>query len=238
MNEQCPSNFVLDAFRLGFHPAPGDHVKSCPRCTDWLAAQAQLQSNLAPLAIPAERQRPRAGIVKVLFALGLPAAVGATVLLFFAKPKPSVETAKGAFIPVQIARMRAGTAAWLPPQGELLPNDSVRFFVGRNDRADRYVLVGSVDGSGQLSRFYPAEADGCSLPLPAPGEALPGSIVIDAIAGPERVVVVVSHHPLCWPTVAEPVRRLALDEPVAGELAAPDVHATRLLLPKQVEAGR
>jgi hypothetical protein len=238
MNEQCPSNFVLDAFRLGIDRAPADHVKYCPRCTDWLAAQAQLESKLAPLAIPAERQRPRAAIVKVLLGLGLPAAVGATVLLLLVKPKPPVETAKGAFIPVQIARMRAGTLAWLPPQGELLPDDSVRFFVGRNDLADRYVLVGSVDGSGQLSRFHPADADGCSLPLPAPGEALPGSIVIDATAGPERLVVVVSHRPLCWPTVAEPMRRLALGEPVAGALAAPDVHATRLLLPKQVEVGR
>lgn len=237
MNEQCPSNFALDAFRLGLDRGPADHVKSCRRCNDWLAAQAQLEDQVAPVAIPAERQRPRAGIVKYLLGLGLPVAVGASVLLLLVRPKPPTETAKGGSIPVEIARMRGGTLAWLPPQGSLLPDDSVRFFVGRNDVEDRYVLIGSVDGSEQLSRFYPAHADGCSVSLPGPGEALAGSIVIDGAAGPERIVVVVSHRPLCWSTIAEPVRRLALGAPVSGALAGADVHTTRLLLPKQVEAA-
>lgn len=235
MSEQCPSNFVLDAFRLGLDRSPADHVKACPRCADWLAAQAQLESQMAPLAIPAAPRR-RAGIVKYLLGLGLPIAVGATVVLLVAKPNPPTETAKGGSLPVQIARMRAGALTWLPAQGGLFPDDSVRFFVGKNDVADRYVLIGSVDGTGQLSHFYPAEADGCSVPLPAPAEALPGSIVIDETVGPERIVVAVSHRPLCWSTVGEPVRRLALGGPATGELAATDVHVTRLVLPKQVKA--
>lgn len=236
MTEKCPSNFVLDAFRLGFDRGPADHVKACPRCADWLAAQRQLESELAPFTIPAVSRRPRPGIVKYLLGLGLPVAVGAAVLLLWARPKPPSETAKGGFVPVQIARMRAGVLAWLPPQGSLRPDDAVRFFVGKRDVADRYVLIGSVDGSEQLSRFYPSDADGCSVPLPAPGEPLAGSIVIDGRAGPERIVVVVSHHPLCWGTVGEAVRRLALGAPAAGALAAAEVHVTRLLLPKQLEA--
>ena len=232
MNEQCPSNFVLDAFRLGFDHAPADHVKSCPRCNQWLAAQKQMESKLAPPVIPTKPQRSRAGIVKYLLGLGIPVAVGATALLIWVSPKPLTETAKGGFVPVEIARMRAGALSWLSPQESLMPNDSVRFFVGKSDVADRYVLIGSVDGSQQVSRFYPASPDGCSVPLPAPGEALDGSIVIDATAGPERIVVVVSHRPLCWPSVAEPLRRLALGDGSTGELATDDVHTTRLVLAK------
>jgi hypothetical protein len=234
MSEQCPSNFVLDAFRLGLDETPAEHVKACPRCAAWLAAQARLENEMAPLVIPAEPRRSR-GIVTVLVGLGLPLAAAATALLLWFVPKSPTETAKGNSISVQVARMRAGSLAWLPAGASLLPNDSLRFFVGKGDGEDRYVLIGSVDGSGQLSRFYPADADGCSVTSPPPGEALDGSIVIDRTAGPERIVVVVSHRPLCWATVGEPVKSFALGAPATGELASADVHVTRLILPKQVE---
>jgi len=115
MHEPCPSNFVLDAFRLGLDSAPADHVKACRRCTDWLAAQARLQGQLAPLAIPAARQRPRAGFAKYLLGLCLPLAAGATALLVSLGPNPPTETAKGGAVPVEIARMRDGAIAWLRP---------------------------------------------------------------------------------------------------------------------------
>jgi hypothetical protein len=234
MSEQCPSNFVLDAFRLGLDETPAEHVKACPRCAAWLAAQARLENEMAPIVIPAEPRRSW-GIVKYLLGLGLPLAAAATALLLWFVPKPPTETAKGHFVPVQVARMRAGSVAWLPPGASLLPNDSLRFFVGKDDVEDRHVLIGSVDGSGRLSRFYPADADGCSVLVPTSGEALEGSVVIDGTAGPERIVVVLSHRPLCWTTVGEPVKRFALGAPAAGELASADVHVTRLILPKQVE---
>lgn len=237
MTEQCPSNFVRDGFLLGLDPGPADHVKSCPRCAEWLAAQARVAGKLAPRSLPVAPTRSRAGIVKLLLGLGLPVAAGATALLL-SSPTPPTEIAKGGAIPVQIARLRDGAVAWVGPQDRLQANDSLRFFVGRSDAGDGYVLIGSVDGSERLSRFYPADADGCSVPLPAPGEALAGGIVLDGSVGPERMVVVVSHRPLCWPAVAEPVRLLALGAPPAGELTAADVHVTRLILPKQLEARR
>ena len=107
--------------------------------------------------------------------------------------------------------------------------------LGRKDAGDRYVLVGSVDGSGQLARFYPAAADGCAVALPAGDEPLGGSIVVDEAPGPERIVVLVSHQPLCWPVVGAALSRFALD----GDGALPpeplgaNRHAARWCCPRR-----
>ena len=42
MTKDCPSNFALDAFRLGFASGLADHVRACSHCAAWLAAQDQL----------------------------------------------------------------------------------------------------------------------------------------------------------------------------------------------------
>ncbi|HVY38976.1 MAG TPA: hypothetical protein VHM31_13620 [Polyangia bacterium] len=235
MTEDCPSDFALDAFRLGLDRAPAAHVAGCTRCTAWLAAQAQLEGEVAHLWVPARRPPRRPWR---LLGLGVPVAAAAAVLLLLARPKPPTETAKGSAATVEIARSRAGVVSWLSPDDDLAPNDAIRMFVNRHDSSDRYVLAGSVDGSEQLARFYPMDGQGCSVPLPAAGEALDGSIAIDEAPGPERLVVVVSHEPLCWPAVAEAVRRFALGAPASGDLAANGVHASRLVVPKRSETDR
>lgn len=239
MTKDCPSNFVLDAFRLGFDERPAGHVRACPDCTAWLSAQAALESRLAPRwsTHGTSRRRWRA-LVRALW-LGLPLAVGAVALFLFVKPKPPTETAKGGIV-VEIARLHAGTLSWLTPTDELMPRDSLRFFVHRQDAEDRYVLIGSVDGSQRLAQFYPPEPGGCSIALPAGADALEGSIVIDDTPGPERIVVVVSHRPLCWPDSADDVRRIGLGE--ARSRAGigqdtQDIHTARLVFPKGVEAA-
>jgi hypothetical protein len=92
-----------------------------------------------------------------------------------------------------------------------------------------------VDGSGQLARFYPMDGQGCSVPLPAAGEAIDGSIVIDDAPGPERLVILISHQPLCWPAVGDAARRFALGTPLP---VANGLHATRLVLPKRLGTDR
>jgi len=240
MSNQCPSNLALDAFRLGFDPSVSDHVKGCPRCEAWLRAQQGLEAKVASFwtAGAPEPRRETKRFLRYLFGLGIPATLAAAVLLLLGIPKKPSETAKGDSAPVQIARLSAGTLSWLSPQDDLLPNDSIRFFVHRADEDDRYVLVGSLDGTRQLARFYPADANGCSMPLPAAGEALDGSIIIDGAPGPERIVVVVSHRPLCWPAVAESLTSFGLGGPPAGELLAADVHVSRLVFAKPSGADR
>ena len=236
MSKDCPSSFALDAFRLGLDRTPAAHVGGCARCTAWLAAQEQIETKVAHLWVPA-RRRAASGFWRYL-RLGLPVAVGAVALLVLARPRPPTETAKGASAPVQIARSRAGVLSWLSPADDLSARDAIRIFVNRQDRADRYVLVGSVDASQQLARFYPMDGQGCSVPLPAAGQPIDGSIVIDEAPGPERLVILVSHEPLCWPTVGDAARRFALGAPLPGELLSQGVHGTRMVLPKRPGTDR
>jgi len=239
MTKHCPSSFALDAFRLGLDRAPATHVSGCSRCTGWLAAQEQLEAEMAPLWVPAPptSRRTARGFWRYL-GLALPVAVGAATLFLIARPRAPTEIAKGPAALAKIARARAGVVSWLSPTDDLAPNDAIRIFMNRQDRSDRYVLVGSVDGSQQLARFYPTDGQGCSVPLPAAGEAIDGSILIDEAPGPERLVVLVSHQPLCWPTVGDAVRRFALGAPLPEELLSNGVHATRVVLPKRPGTDR
>lgn len=238
MSKPCPSDFTLDAFRLGLDGTPAAHVAGCTRCTAWLAAQAQLEADVAHLWRPAA-PRPRRSARRFWRYLALVApAAAAAVMLLLARPRPPTETAKGAAASVEIARSRDGVVSWLSPADDLAANDAIRIFVNRRDPSDRYVLAGSVDGSEQLARFYPMDEQGCSVPLPAAGEALDGSIAIDDAPGPERLVVLVSHEPLCWAKVGEAVRGFALGVALPAELAANGVHATRLIVPKRSETDR
>jgi len=237
MSEDCPSSFALDAYRLGMDRTRAAHVAGCARCTAWLAAQEQVEAQVAHLWVPAAPPRPRRALWR-LARLGLPlAAVGTALLLLVARPKPPTETAKGPSALVQVARSRGGALSWLSPADDLLAGDAIRIFVNRPDASDRYVLVGSVDGSGQLARFYPADGQGCSVALPPAGQPLDGSIVIDDAPGPERLVILVSHDPLCWPAAGEAVRGFALGAPLPADLLSQGLHATRLVLPKRPGAA-
>lgn len=240
MNKRCPSSFALDAFRLGLDTTLSDHVQGCSRCAAWLSDQERLEVEVAHLWVSAELKppRPTKTPLKFFLALALPVVAGAAMILFLVMPRPPTETAKGGPTLVQIARLRTGILSWLSPTNDLRPNDSIRFFIHRNDPGDRYALIGSVDGSQQLAHFYPSSSHGCSVSLPSDGEAIAGSIVIDEAPGPERIVVMLSHHPLCWPAVDEAVRSFGLGDPLTGELATNDVHATRLIFHKQVGAVR
>lgn len=239
MNEPCPSNYALDAFRLGLDAAVSAHVKVCARCTAWLGEQDRLEAGVAGLWMPAapKRQWLATRRLRNLLGFGLPLAVAATVLLLLALPKPPPEIAKGNALGVRIGRSNGDAVSWLSTTDRLSPNDAIRFFVNGIDARDRYVLIGSVDGSRRLFRFYPAGATACSVAVPPAGQALDGSIVIDDAPGPERIAVVFSHQPLCWPAVSEAVKRFALGEPLTAELDAADVHATLLTFAKQPGAA-
>jgi len=244
MSKECPSSFALDAFRLGLDSTPADHVKGCPRCGARLAAQEQLEARVEHLWVAAPPKPRRPARVhwklhwKYLLRLGLPVAAGAAALIFLALPRHADETAKGPAALVEIARSRGGVLSWLSPTDDLGPKDAVRFFVRRQDPSDRYVLIGSVDGSARLGPLYPGDAHGCSVALPAAGEPLDGSIVIDDVPGPERIVILISHRPLCWPGAGESLRRFALGDPRPAELLSEDRHVTRLVVAKRTEAGR
>jgi hypothetical protein len=82
------------------------------------------------------------------------------------------------------------------------------------------------------------DGQGCGVPLPAAGQPIDGSIVIDETPGPERLVILVSHEPLCWPAVGDAARRFALGAPLPSDLLSQGVHATRMVLPKRPGTDR
>jgi hypothetical protein len=81
------------------------------------------------------------------------------------------------------------------------PGDEVQFTV-RAAAGLEYVLVGSVDGTGRFSSFYPDSLQGRSVELPPSGDPLAPPVVLDNAPGPERIVVVLSHAPLPVDAVA------------------------------------
>jgi hypothetical protein len=76
----------------------------------------------------------------------------------------------------------------------LAPGDALRFVLFPSGLP--YVLIASVDGAGQVSIYYPFHGDESALVSGAGAIAVPGSIVLDAAPGPERLFVLYSARAL------------------------------------------
>jgi hypothetical protein len=128
----------------------------------------------------------------------------------------------------------------------LRPGDALRFVV-RPGRS-RHLLVVGIDGAGQATVYHPYGA-AASGPLPqgagsdAPALALPGSIELDAAAGPERIYALFSEVPLAAAGVREALLALHARGPGAVRAAAtlplalPAVTVRSFLLEKAVGPG-
>lgn len=224
--QPCPSDFSLDDLELRGGTAPPEvtaHVAACARCrargAARVARQEEFRAEMAPAvwrAIEARvSARPwwrRPWAVPAL----VTASVAAVALVLF-DVSPGIDGAgpyvatKGA-PSVEIICRRGPETVSLLNGASLSPGDELRFRPSASPPGARYVVIGSVDGSGHFAPFYPARADGESVPLPAPGAALPGGNRIDAAPGPERLVVL-------WSAAPVPVAAVApVAEAAAGRL--------------------
>jgi hypothetical protein len=229
---ECPSHFALDDHELhggqggGRDAAVARHLERCRRCERRIAERAAQRAafgETAPVwtriaARGRERQRRRR-----LFSFQLPAlalGLGAVVLLVVARsgadraPGALYQGPKGAG-PVEISRRRGGVIARVAPDDEVMPGDVLRFRPRPVATDARFIQIGTVDGSGRYTPFYPSSADATSVPLPGPGQALDGGIELDAAPGPERLFVVLSATPLR----AAAVGRVAEGHAAAGTTA-------------------
>ena len=85
---------------------------------------------------------------------------------------------------------------------QVYPGDALRFTV--TPPVGRWVWVVSVDGRGTVSRLVPAEAD---APLEVHGRTtLPGSAILDATPGPERILAFFCESPASFDEVATAIR--------------------------------
>lgn len=211
------------------------HLAACERCATALstlqATHRRFESDVLPRTLPRLRERleprPRRRWVMFLAPVALAAASLATVILV--KPLgPSVDSPSDPLYGVKggaVLRVHArhDGAVFQAKDGERLSaGDALRFTVVPAGLP--YLLVVSVDGTGAVSVYHPAGGTR-SAALPEAGHVpmeLPGSIVLDAAPGPERIWALFSREPLRREDVEPVLRTLAAKGPDA-------VRATRLL---------
>ena len=238
----CPSEFALDdreIHRRGGPPAD-IHLESCHSCFARRdARQARVAEFEATLAAPtwtriqaeasARRRRWRRSLP-----LALLGTVTASLLLFVAPrrpPAPPSPTPKGNSL-AEIVCRRGERTFVIGSGDEVAPGDRLRFRPLPIWPQARYIQVGSVDGTGGYSPFYPA-GDGVSAVLPAGGEPLDGSIRLDDAPGPERLFIVLSATPLSVRDVRQAAEAHATDGERVGRISGAEVTAAWIVLPKR-----
>jgi hypothetical protein len=241
---RCPSDFSLDDAELhGPVPALAAHLAGCARCT----TRRQQRATLAAEFLGADADamwaavKRRTGGARIA-RLGLPgiAAAAALVLVAGLALRPAVHEREG-YVGVKgapgldiICRRQARTFP-LDPGQALRPGDELRFRPLGTPPDARYAVLGSVDGTGRFAPFYPPDLEQPSVPLPAPGSALPGGVTIDEAPGPERLLLVVSSQPLSARAVARAAEASAATGRFPAQIDAVPVTSRWLVLPKQVQ---
>jgi hypothetical protein len=233
------SAFALDALALGTETAGArEHLAACPRCRADFEAAATLREHFTAhvlvRTLPVRRRR----FAWPLFAL--PALAVAIALLVIVRPsshRAEPELAIKGDAAWQVFANRDGQTFAVHDGARLAQGDRIRFAVIPDGA--RYLLVASIDGAGAATIYFPYDGIESAL-LPAGDRVeLPGSIVLDAAPGPERVFALFSDEPIAAAAVAERLRALGADGPDAirrtHELVAPGVRGqTSVVFEKSV----
>jgi anti-sigma factor RsiW len=215
------------------------HLTSCATCRARREEIAQAQAaGAGTLAAEAGalharatggRRKPRAAIASGALAL---VALAAGVWLAVAPARPPADPGEPGEQPLRFKGghgfgfyVQRGAAVYRGGPGErLLAGDRLRF-VART-REPRYLAVLSLDGAQRATVYFPSGARAAEL---APGEveqALPASVQLDDVLGPERLYALFCVEPLAL----EPLRsalaqqRHAFAAPAGCELERLLVH--------------
>jgi hypothetical protein len=224
------SQWELDA--LALHALAEDatagaeaHLRDCERCRQALASlqatHQRFETEVLPRTLPKLRARVE-GVSRrprwVWMLAPAAALVVALVVLpqrLFSGPEslPPEYGIKGG--PLLRVYARKGERVEEAREGaSLAPGDALRFVV--EPAGLPYLLVVSLDGAGSVSVYYPyGGARSQRLPQAVGPVELPGSIVLDAAPGPERVFALFSHAPLERADVEGALRTLAAQGPRA-----------------------
>jgi hypothetical protein len=198
----CPSEFALERWRFGELAASAeearlvDHVASCFACR---ARQAELASQPQPpldtaeiwsrAALGAEppRRTSRRWWPRAWQGAALATAALSVLLLVARRPAPDV-LAKGPWQLGVIAKGRDGKVMRVDPGASLSPGDRLRFEVATSwPKADIALVM--LDSAGKISRLAPTKDRSLSI---AGGKRvlLEDAVELDAMLGPERIVLV------------------------------------------------
>jgi hypothetical protein len=239
----CPSDFKLDDLDIHGGAVPPEiaaHLASCAHCSARRAARAALRAEFhAEVATDLWRaiQRRQAAVPGRRWRLwmGMPvlAAAAATILLIaWPGQKPGIYTGPKGGPSLEVFCRRADQTFRLEPGQPLVPGDELRFLPQAAPPQARYILIGSVDGGGRYTPFYPSHANDQSVPLPPQGEALPGGIRIDDAPGPERLLVILSLRPISVASAASIAEAQAARLGPIHDIAGEEVTSTWQVLPK------
>ncbi|MGN6111099.1 MAG: hypothetical protein ACTHU0_38735 [Kofleriaceae bacterium] len=198
-----PSMLVIDALaggKLEGAEAEGAraHVATCARCREDLAAAeaacAKFTRDVLPRTLPSIRPRRSWWLFGPAVLAG---ALAVLALVWWSRRAPSPGDdddlrIKGS-LTFQVFASQGTEVIPVREGTRLRPGDRIRFVVGSG--GPRYVMVASIDGAGHPSIYYPPEGARSGDATSKPSE-LPGSIVLDASPGPERLFALVSTEPL------------------------------------------
>jgi hypothetical protein len=249
---ECPSQFALDDREIhgGRDPAIDRHLAECRRCEARLGARAAekvafdagaaaLWTRIAAAGQEARAKQGRWRLASVrLPALIVGVGVGAAALFVVARPfelRRSAYVAPKGQASVEIICRRGDAVFRLAPGDDVAPGDELRFRPLPVWPGGRFIQLGTVDGTGRYTPFYPSDAGAPSVPVPPGAEALAGSIRLDDAPGPERVFVVLSPAPLSETAVAEVAMAQATSGATVDRIQGAPVHTAWIVLRKRAE---
>lgn len=192
------SSLVIDALAAKQLEDAGAraHIAECARCRADLAnaeaAMAHFERSVLPRTLSAIAQRRRRWwwIVPSVLA---PALAALALVWWIRTPAPADDPVRiKGDLTFQVFANRHGEVIPVRDGTHLEAGDSIRFVVGAQAP---YVMIASIDGAGHPSIYYPYEGERSGTATPSPSE-LPGSIILDAAGGPERVFALASATPL------------------------------------------
>jgi hypothetical protein len=208
------SSLTLDALALGALSAAEEaaaraHLAACPTCAGQLEAARAAGEEFARSVLPRTLPRVRERLARPAWTrswraftlLPVSALAAAAVLLVVLRGgAPAVHPVEGGDLAVKggatlrVFADHEGHVFQVRERDRLAPGDRIRFVV--EPAGLPYLLVGSVDGTGAASIYYPYDAHASGRLAPAITIELPGSIVLDAAPGPERLFALFSREPL------------------------------------------
>lgn len=130
-------------------------------------------------------------------------------------------------IAMEVVAQRAAEGQFPVKAGSVLkPGDKIQFIV--NPGAAKFVMIGSRDGSGQFTVYYPFGGDK-SASIDRGSHQLPNSVELDAVAGQEKLVAVFSNAP---------VEAKALKQAVEANPSAPELGDAKVISLDFVKAAK
>ncbi len=205
------SALVLDGLALGALAAGEEsgaraHLASCATCRGEHEAATALREHFERGVFARTRPKLRARRWPGWVWLAAPVLAAAAVLLVvWTRGDSDPELGIKGDAAWQVFANRNDQTFAVHDGAKLVAGDRIRFVVTPNGA--RYVLVASVDGTGAASIYYPYGGEQSARITGARVE-LPGSIVLDATAGPERLYAIFTDEPISANGVKERLRTI------------------------------